>query len=208
LVDLAGGFVDEWIGRGAAIDLANTVVAVQPGREADLLGSPGDLASWLSLEEPWLGPASGETALRLADFRALRGAVRSLFAAVAEGRPVSPDAVERVNAASAAAPAVAVLDAADPLAPVATERSAAGSRTVEILAALARSAIEAVGGPDRERLRVCPAPRCGRFFVASRAGRRWCTDACGNRARVARHAERRRAGPEAAALDGPPTLRR
>jgi predicted RNA-binding Zn ribbon-like protein len=105
---------------------------------------------------------------------------------------VPAGAVEVVNAASAAAPAVHALDATDPRAPASVELVSAGSATAEILAAIARSAIAIVGDPARGRLRVCAAPGCGRFFVASRAGRRWCSDACGNRARVARHARRRR----------------
>ena len=176
-----------------ALALANTV-AGDGRRSVDALASPGDLAAWLGGQEPWLGTAPAEAALRLADFRALRDAVRALLLAPSRGEAVPAEAVEAVNAASAAAPAVRELDATDGLAPVSVERLSAGSRTAGILAAIARSAIDVVGGPDRERLRVCGAPGCGRFFLASRAGRRWCSGACGNRARVARHEERRRAG--------------
>jgi predicted RNA-binding Zn ribbon-like protein len=88
-----------------------------------------------------------------------------------------------------------MLDASDPRRPVAAEAAAGGSRTLELLAAIARSAIEVVGGPDRGRVRVCRAPGCGTFFLAGRAGQVWCSAACGNRARVARHHDRRRASP-------------
>lgn len=180
-------------GRGLALDLANTVILLPAGREADLLSSPSDLSHWLRSEEPWLGPTPKEIALRLADFRELRRAIRDLFEA-AVGRTAIPEmAVEVVNAASAAVPSYPVLDVGDPRHPVTTEAGAVGGRTAALLAAIARSAIEIVGGPERERLRRCPATRCGRFFRSSRRGRRWCSDACGNRARVARHLERRRA---------------
>jgi predicted RNA-binding Zn ribbon-like protein len=43
-----------------------------------------------------------------------------------------------------------------------------------------------VGGPRRDRLRQCGAPGCGRWFLASRPRQRWCSPACGNRARLAR----------------------
>ncbi|MGH2636498.1 MAG: CGNR zinc finger domain-containing protein [Actinomycetota bacterium] len=182
---------------GPAIDLAGTVLARGAGdpeeRVADLLSGPADLARWLEHQEPWLGPAPEEASLRLADFRGLRGAIRSLLAASVAGEAMPPAAVRAVNDASAAMPGHLALDATDPRAPVAVVAGSAGSATAEILARIARSAIEIVGGPDRERIRVCPAPRCRRYFRASRAGQVWCGDACGNRVRVARYHERRRA---------------
>lgn len=176
-----------------AFELARTLSPRRDGA-LDRLASPADLAAWLHRQAAVLGPAGAETALRLADFRALRAAVRGVLSAVVESRAVPEDAVARLNAASAAAPSSPGLDLADPGAPVAVERSWAGSRTAEILAAVARSAIAVAGGPDRDRLRRCPAPRCGAFFLSTRPGRRWCSEACGNRARVARHVARRRGG--------------
>ncbi|HEX8134886.1 MAG TPA: CGNR zinc finger domain-containing protein, partial [Actinomycetes bacterium] len=61
------------------------------------------------------------------------------------------------------------------------------------LADLATSAITLVGGARRDRLRRCAAPGCGRFFVASRPRQTWCRPSCGNRARLARFHQRRRA---------------
>jgi predicted RNA-binding Zn ribbon-like protein len=52
----------------------------------------------------------------------------------------------------------------------------------------ARTAVELVAGG---RVHRCGNPRCVHFFVAGRR-RDYCSDACANRARVARHAERRR----------------
>jgi predicted RNA-binding Zn ribbon-like protein len=178
----------------SALHLTDTLVVVRPGEVADLLTSPGDLRRWLERQQPRLGPVSPEVGLRLADFRALREAIASLLGAVVQGRPVPTEAVEAVNAATAAVPMHRSLDATDPLAPSAVEAGSGGSRTAEVLAAVARSAIELVGTSERERLRVCGAPRCGRFFLATRDDRRWCSHACGNRARVARHHARQSAG--------------
>lgn len=139
-----------------------------------------------------LGEPGSDTALRVAEFRALREAVLEVLRAASAGEGPPAQALERVNDASAAAPTWLVLDAADPRRPEVRVRAAGSSRTVEILAAIARSTIELAGGPDRERLRRCPAPRCGRYFLASRRGTVWCSPACGNRARVARHVARRR----------------
>jgi hypothetical protein len=60
---------------------------------------------------------------------------------------------------------------------------------------IATSAITLVGGPGRDRRRRRGAPGCGRWFVASRPRQRWCSPTCGDRARVARFQERRRARP-------------
>jgi predicted RNA-binding Zn ribbon-like protein len=65
--------------------------------------------------------------------------------------------------------------------------SCASSRVDAILGAIASSAVELLGSPDRELLRVCRAPRCGLYFVSARERQQWCTPSCGNRARVARH---------------------
>jgi predicted RNA-binding Zn ribbon-like protein len=65
-----------------------------------------------------------------------------------------------------------------------------------VLSAIARSAIELLGGPDRGRLRSCPGARCTRLFVdRSRAGsRRWCgMETCGSRAKAAAYRRRKRA---------------
>jgi predicted RNA-binding Zn ribbon-like protein len=172
-----------------ALALANTRV-----ERRDLLGSPRDLNTWLEAAAPSIGPPSPGSELRLADFRELREAIRALCAARAAGRPVPREAVEVVNAVSAAVPTRRSLDDADAARPVAIEVADGGSRTAELLATIARSAIDVVGGPDGDRLHVCPAPGCGRFFVATRPGRRWCGGACGNRVRVARHYASRRAG--------------
>jgi len=160
-----------------ALELAATL---EDGR--DRLSGPRDLERWLEargIEGPGL-------ALRLADFRDLRAAVRSLLLAAIEARPLPPDAVEALNAASAAAPTHPAL-AFDRVEIVET-----GPVAARVFAAIARSAIETIGGPDRDRLRSCPAPGCGRLFLATRRGRTWCSPACGNRVRVARHHERHR----------------
>ncbi|MFI6871180.1 CGNR zinc finger domain-containing protein [Nocardia sp. NPDC050406] len=65
------------------------------------------------------------------------------------------------------------------------------------LAAIARAAVELLGGPDAPRVKQCGRDDCTRLYVdTSRAGsRRWCDmTQCGNRAKSAafraRHTER------------------
>ena len=167
-----------------ALELAATVDG-----DRDLLSGPRDLERWLAargIEEPGL-------ALRLADFRGLRSAIRSLLLANVDGRPMPPDAVQALNAASAAAPAHSRLEVGDGA--IRVDEVETGPAAARVFAAIARSGIEIIGGSSRERLRSCPAPRCGRFFLAARARQTWCSPACGNRVRVARHHERRRRPP-------------
>jgi len=54
-------------------------------------------------------------------------------------------------------------------------------------AQIARDAIALLGGPLREDVRACHAPGCVQYFVKDHPRREWCSAACGNRARVARH---------------------
>ena len=172
-----------------ALDLAATT----GGR--DLLDGPPALGRWLAdrgVEDPAL-------ALRLSDFHELRSSVRALLEAEVAGRSLPEDAVGAVNAASAAAPIHAGLVVGGGTVVLAQLTTAPPAAAV--LAAIARSAIQLLGGPDRDRLRACPS--CGRFFLAARPHQVWCTSACGNRVRVARHHERRRA---AGRFGRPPTL--
>jgi predicted RNA-binding Zn ribbon-like protein len=158
--------------------------------DGDVLATPAELIGWLSKH---VGPVDDEVALRLSDFRALRAAIREAVSAeLGDGSPPA-EAVRALNEASAAVPTSPALESG-PSGAVRVERATASpSQTVQILAAVARSAIE-LFGPDRERLRRCPATRCGKVFVASRGRQVWCSASCGNRMRVARHHARRVAG--------------
>lgn len=169
-----------------AVELASTLVQTDGGGVRDLIDTPRGLDGWL---RDHAIPESG-LALRLGDFRELREAVRSALSAAIDGRPLPPDMVETLNAASVAAPIVRRLET-DPGPPAVVDAETAGPAT-RVFARIARSAIELLGGPERDRLRRCPAPRCGRPFVASRPRQVWCSTACGNRVRVARHLQRRR----------------
>jgi predicted RNA-binding Zn ribbon-like protein len=147
--------------------------------------------------ERWLSSAGLATtdgqgvALRLGEFRELHAAVVSALEAAALARPVPPGAARRLNDASALVPFAPALAVRDGRTVLVDDPSPRG-RAVDVLASVARSAIRLLGSDVARRLRRCPA--CRAFFVASRRDRVWCSDACGNRARVARHHRRRRAG--------------
>lgn len=169
-------------GSRPALSLANTRT-----RAEDLLSGPAQLGRWLEEQRGTLGEPGEDTALRLREFRALREAIRDLLEASVDDRPLPPAPVAAVNAASAAVPLTTRLVVREDGRGAAAAVPGHGSPTTTILASIARSAIELLGSEATGRLGVCPATRCGRFFVAARAGQRWCSNACGNRARVARH---------------------
>lgn len=59
--------------------------------------------------------------------------------------------------------------------------------------ALARAAGELLTSADSTFARACPGDDCGWLFIDRRGRRRWCSmSACGNRAKVRAHAQRRR----------------
>jgi predicted RNA-binding Zn ribbon-like protein len=163
-----------------AVDLANTLELQRDGTTADLLADQDGRARWLHR-------TGGPDTVGSHQLQALREQVRVLLDAAVQQCTLPPAAVTAVNRTAAAAPTVARLEA-DEL----VIRYHA-SPPDAFLADIATSAIALVGGHGRDRLRRCGAPGCGRWFLASRPRQRWCSPSCGNRARLARFQQRRRA---------------
>jgi predicted RNA-binding Zn ribbon-like protein len=63
-----------------------------------------------------------------------------------------------------------------------------------VMGAVGWSTIEFLRGPDRVRLRACPAARCVKYFLQDDPRQLWCSASCGNRERVNRHYRKRHAG--------------
>jgi len=183
-----GGPVFRWLGEPLPIDFANTVMVVRQGEEVDLLATRDDLRKWLTAERERLGDCAFAIA-HLAEIRALRDAVRGALSAAATGATPTPQALERLNAASAGAPVAPQVDVGRDGELRMDERPASPDPLARLLARLARSTVTLLTGPERERLHVCDAPSCGMLFLGRR---RWCSAACGNRARAARHYRRTR----------------
>lgn len=61
-----------------------------------------------------------------------------------------------------------------------------------VIELLANETIELVCSPQWDCLRPCVAPGCAYYFVKEHFRQQWCSAVCGNRARVARHAQRHR----------------
>ncbi|WP_267245564.1 ABATE domain-containing protein [Streptomyces sp. PR69] len=164
-----------WIGEGPVLDLANTVVVgAGPGREDVDFFADGELAG------RWRERAADRAlaALPLAELERLRALVRGALEATA-ARTALPDGVrERLNALAADAPVVFRLAGDGTL----EQRECGGGPA----AVLARETLALTAGGVGARVRRCPAPSCGMYFLARRRDQSWCTVSCGNRARSTR----------------------
>jgi predicted RNA-binding Zn ribbon-like protein len=167
--------------RSPALALVNTRRLSATG-EVDDLAEPQSATEWLRRHE--LPPASVGTddLSRLTD---LRTAVRELLTALAENRSPEADAVATLNAAARADAAAPQL--AWPAGPRREWHSTRPGSLDEVVAALARDAIDVISGDLGELVRPCEAHGCVRFFFREHARRRWCSTTCGDRVRAARH---------------------
>jgi predicted RNA-binding Zn ribbon-like protein len=177
-----------------AVRLMSTIWSGPDGIHDDLR-TTADVDEWLDA----VGlPQAGAHAMdsELAKARALRDAVRRLAAYVTrDSRPAAAsamtdlaEALARVNAAAAELPARRLVLRGDGRLELGTD--AAPSPAVAGLARVARQAMELFGGADAARLRACYAPNCVLYFVKTHPRREWCSVACGNRVRAARHYQR------------------
>lgn len=181
------------VGEPLALDLVNTRTAT-----ADLLDTPDDLRAWLARQADRLRDLDGAEAATLgsADLAAVRD-VREQTAVVLahlrRGEAPPGAAIERLNDAQRAAPAIheLALDGAT----VSAAPARTGTPGARLVAWLAEAAADLLSGRDVARIRECAADDCVMLFVAANPRRRWCTpDVCGNRARVARHYRRHKTG--------------
>ncbi|GGK55946.1 hypothetical protein Ppa06_11130 [Planomonospora parontospora subsp. parontospora] len=189
-----------------ALEFVSTVRATRSGLVDALSDLPG-MTGWGRAHAAELGLGPDFTAAD--DLRRevveLRQAARALFArAVAPGPPSAADAdrlpdfaasLDLVNAAALAVPSAPRLEWPEDGSPFAVNVPAGGTdESSRVRAALASAVISLLAGPERERLRTCPAPRCVLYFIKEHGRQEWCSVGCGNRARAARHYRQHRAG--------------
>ncbi len=126
---------------------------------------------------------------------ALRDAVRAALQAAIGGDDQDPLILDALNAASARA-ASAPSARWRPNAPPERRTTFLTATRADIaLGTIAADAVELLTGPRREDLRACGAPGCVLLYLKNHPRRAWCSNACGNRARQARHYQRvRRSG--------------
>jgi predicted RNA-binding Zn ribbon-like protein len=174
----------EWIALDkAAFDLANTV-AVDKGVAHDLLAAAGDYQRWAqaAAQSPELTPdEAAAIAFARPRLLALREHIRAVLHATAADQPLPGAAVTALNTASRAAAQWPELGHDRQM-----EQHALGNAVQRLLAHYARSTMDIAAGGSA-KLRVCGAPSCGMFYRPRRRQQHWCSEPCGNRARVARH---------------------
>ncbi|WP_024801538.1 ABATE domain-containing protein [Nocardia sp. BMG51109] len=170
-----------FVGGNLALDFAGTVAA-RTSDYRDRLVTPADLARWL-VEADLLDtvPHCDDADLRRAVD--VREATYRLALATMRHEPFDEADRTLVNeAARGDLPVVTLL-------PDTPDTLVRRTGTVEAaLAAIARSTIDLLGGPDRQRIKQCGRDGCTRLYIdTSRGGtRRWCEMArCGNRAKSA-----------------------
>jgi predicted RNA-binding Zn ribbon-like protein len=179
-----------------AVRLMSTIWADTDGIHDDL-GTTADVDEWLDAVCTHRAGAQA-TGSELAKARGLRDAVRRLAAhvtqdsrqAAASAMTDVAAALDQVNstAAELPAPGLALRDGRLEL----SARRPPSTVTAG-LAQVARQAVELLGGEDAVRLRACYAPGCVLYFVKTHPRREWCSVACGNRVRAARHYQKVRA---------------
>lgn len=173
-------------GGSLPLDFAATLAARLRTEPRELLERPGDLARWL-VAAGLATTAPRVTARELQQARTLREAIYRLALARTRGKRLpESDRILLNKFAAGATPAPRL------------ERkgvSWTGTNVRALLSAIARAAVELLGGAHRARIRQCSGDGCALLFVdTSRFGhRKWCSMAgCGNKAKVASFRDRNR----------------
>jgi Putative stress-induced transcription regulator/CGNR zinc finger len=188
----------------------NTIWADTAGVHDDLTTLAG-LRDWLvAVHDPGLDALEDPRPDELADAKLLRDSLRRLAAFCTDDRrPAAQSPVDSVDYAVAAVNWAVIhrphLQLVVQGGELHRDRPAPTSPTRVALAELAHDSIDMLTGPTATKLRACHAPGCVRYFVRSHPRREWCSEACGNRARAARHYRRIR-GHNVSGVDaGAPT---
>lgn len=187
----------------APLALANTIW-IDRSAVHDALADVADMGTWVRAvgEHRGLVPGIGDddalSASAVTHLIDLRDALRRLAAEHTKdpralGQSPVPDvrtATSIVNTASAMS---AVWPELQPDGRTLMRRDVASgvSFADALTTVIAQQAIHLMTSPQWDALRPCVAPGCSYFFMKTHR-QQWCSALCGNRARVARHAQRHR----------------
>ncbi|MGH3275568.1 MAG: CGNR zinc finger domain-containing protein, partial [Streptosporangiaceae bacterium] len=168
-----------------ALALVNSLIT-GPASEVDQLAAPVEVARWIQSRDLGSVTAAQVSVADVIALAGLRAAIRELFTAAADEREPDVSAVSRVNAdARLVLGAPALQWTAGP--PVQRWQAQRPDTAANALALIARDAIEIVCGPLGPVIHHCEAHGCVRMFFRTHRRRRWCSNTCGDRVRVARH---------------------
>ncbi|MFI5697247.1 CGNR zinc finger domain-containing protein [Kribbella sp. NPDC051586] len=190
-----------------AFALAATIKHDGRGGVADLLATPAEAAAWLADHQDEVTEVLGRPLAVGGEVREelvqVRRAVRALFARTVAPEPPSKadahrlmdvDAALRMINRAAGRLGTQKLVWQEGGEPVVEWSGGAAEPVAVLVGAVGRSTIEFLTGPDRARLRACPAARCVKYFLQDDPRQTWCSASCGNRERVNRHYRKRHAG--------------
>jgi predicted RNA-binding Zn ribbon-like protein len=169
-------------GGHLALDLAATLAGRLKDQPEELLANPKDLDRWLVSS----GIATTPPHASARDLELARNLREAIFRVACDGNARA--ARDQLNS-------IATMPSAAPQLTSSGTLKHKGSAS-ELIATIARQAVELFGGSDAHRIRNCEGDRCALLFVdLSRSGRRrWCSmDGCGNRAKAEAFRRRSRA---------------
>lgn len=195
------GSTAAWLlaGEPTPVRLMNTIWADKQGVHDDLTSTVA-LRDWLIV----VGAIESSRAVvkvtsrELAMSRQLRDALRRLAAHLTgDVREAAESSIQSVADAIDAVNAAALKRSSQQLAvkkgQLAAVRAMETSIATAALADVAHDGIDLLTGPSAAQLRACQAPSCVLYFVKSHPRQEWCSPACGNRERAARHYRKTRA---------------
>jgi predicted RNA-binding Zn ribbon-like protein len=213
LIDRLDSSSARFVGGRLAVDFANSVLPPEePGTSSsgwrafiEFLGSVGNLSGARSAALVGLADsAPRDTAALFETALDLREAIRRSLRARIEQVGLQPTWIAQINSI------LAYTEGYDRLEPTGNATAsgfdwrvglAARSDGLEwLLAAIARSAAELIAEGPFAPIRKCANPKCGLYFYdeSRTRRRRWCSmKTCGNRAKVAAHARRKRSSGQA-----------
>lgn len=196
----------EFIAGALCLDFANTIHDSRADDKEEELRVISDLLQWAK-EAGLLSSAdhdrlaahytrnSREAAAALAKGTAIRDLLLSIFAGIANGRPISLQRLSELNSALAHIPGLLrVRKGTDR---IETEWTSAADGLQRVLFAVLTNAAELLGSDRLGRIRECASADCTWLFVdeSRNHSRRWCDmTACGNRMKARRHYQRSKNG--------------
>jgi predicted RNA-binding Zn ribbon-like protein len=195
------------------LEFINTL-DMEKGQPVDQLATPRDALGWfyqhlllhrdmLRRELRHLNESPEAAARTMRKIRRVRAAMRELIEASVEHRAADLNQLAEVNRALRTHYIYELVPAPDG---ISLDHRHEGDPIDGALARLTESVAREVSQGDADRLRICANDTCRWVFAdTSRTGKRkWCDMAtCGNRAKAARHRERKRAGIAADGGDQP-----
>lgn len=168
-----------------ALDFVGTLRARRNALPREMLGVPASLDAWC--RESGLAdevtPATDADLARAVD---LREAIYTLVAARLFGEPADQAAVTLLNAVAAPPPVVPRLT---------PDGRHVTATAAQALSAVARQAVDILGGEEADLLKECGRPECTQVYLDHSRGfrREWCAmRTCGSRMKAAAYRSRKR----------------